>query len=117
MLTNALRIYIASPYSSESEEQVRQNVVRSIDAGLELFKKGHYPYIPHLTYLVDKRAMETNVPMTWDDYLKWDLEWLRICDAILFLGVSRGTNVELEYARKLEKIEFYRVEDVPAIMP
>jgi hypothetical protein len=88
-------------------------VNRAIDAGLFLFRLGHVPYIPHLTHFVDERAAEIGVPMQWSDYINWDLEWLRSCDALLFLGESKGANIELHEAEQLDKIIFRSLEEVP----
>jgi hypothetical protein len=108
-----MKIYVAGPYSSESAETRLRNVNRAIDAGLRLFCLGHTPYIPHLTHFVDERAIQIGVPMQWSDYIAWDLEWLRACDALLFLGESKGANIELHEAEKLGKIIFRAIEDVP----
>lgn len=110
-----LRIYIAGPYTAESEIQIRQNVMKALDVGLILWKKGHYPYIPHLTHFVDLRAQESGIPMKWEEYIEWDKAWLEVCDALLFLGNSKGAWKELEYAKKLGKTVYYDVDNVPSI--
>jgi len=56
-----LKIYIAAPYSAETKEERAKNVESAIDAALALFKKGHFPYVPHLTYWVDKYAKISGV--------------------------------------------------------
>lgn len=109
----SLRIYVCGPYTADSEEQVIQNVMRAIDAGLALWKKGHYPYIPHLTHFVDLRAKELGLEIRWEDYIEWDKVWLELCDALLFLGDSRGAMMELDYAKKLGKIIYYSIEEIP----
>lgn len=108
-----LRIYIAGPYTGRDYEETCKNVNNAIDAALKLWQLGHYPYIPHLTHLVDLRAKETNVKMDWEDYIEWDKSWLELCDALLFLAPSRGANIELEYAKKAGKLIFYKITDVP----
>jgi len=110
-----LKIYICGPYTAESEMQMVQNVMKAIDAGLILWKKGHYPYIPHLTHFVDLRAKEKGIEMKWEEYIEWDKAWLEVCDALLFLGNSKGAIKELEYAKTLGKIIFYDIKEVPNI--
>jgi hypothetical protein len=110
-----LRIYVCGPYTAETEAQIIQNVVKAIDIGLALWKKGHYPYIPHLTHFVDLRAREKCVKMKWEEYIEWDRVWLEVCDALLFLGDSKGAVKELEYAKKLRKKIYYDIKDVPNI--
>ena len=95
--------------------QMVQNVMKAIDAGLILWKKGHYPYIPHLTHFVDLRAKEKGIEMKWEEYIEWDKAWLEVCDALLFLGNSKGAIKELEYAKTLGKIIFYDIKEVPNI--
>ena len=63
MSKNFLKIYIAAPYSADTEEERRKNTEAVIDTALVLFKKGHFPYIPHLTHWVDKQAKKTKIVM------------------------------------------------------
>ena len=53
--------------------------------------------------------------MKWEDYIEWDKAWLEFCDALLFLGNSKGANIELEYAKKIGKTIYYNIDDVPAL--
>lgn len=113
---NRMRIYVAGPYTGRDREEVSFNINRAIDAGIEVYSRGHYPYIPHLTDLVDLRAKETGKKLSWDDFMKWDASWLDVCDGLLYLGTSRGTDIELEEAKRLHKTIFYSVEEIPQIM-
>jgi len=108
-----LKIYIAGPYSADSAKCKQENVTKAIDAGLAVWKKGHSPYIPHLTHFVDYRAKITNTHMTWEDYIEWDKSWLEVCDGLLYLGSSKGAEIELELARKMGKRIFFNVNSVP----
>lgn len=107
-----LKIYIAGPYTAETELLRVRNVNAAIDAAFKLFSKGHYPYIPHLTHFIDLRAQEIGHSLTWEDYIAWDLPWVEACDAILYLRPSRGADLELERARYLGKQVFYSVDEV-----
>ena len=113
MNNNSLKIYIAAPYSAETEEERKKNTEAVVDAALTLFKKGHFPYIPHLTHWVDKRAKETDVAIKWEDYIKWHRPWLEACDAFLYLGSSKGADLELQMAKDLGKIIFYSIDEIP----
>jgi hypothetical protein len=110
-----LRIYISGPYTSNSDAQTLQNVMKAIDVALIVRKKGHYPYIPHLTHFVDLRAREKGLQLKREDYMEWGNAWLEVCDALLFLGESKGAKEELEYAKKLGKIIYYGLDEVPII--
>jgi len=113
MKKNSLKIYIAAPYSANKKERREKNVEAAIDVAITLYKKGHFPYLPHLTHLVDKRAKKTSITMVWSDYMKWHKPWLMACDAFFYLGSSKGADIELQLAKDLGKIIFYSVEEVP----
>jgi len=112
MNNKSLKIYIAAQYSAETEEEREKNTEVVIDAALALFKKGHFPYIPHLTHWVDKRAKEIDISMQWEDYINWHRPWLEICDAFLYLNSSKGADLELQTAKNLGKLIFYSINDV-----
>ena len=110
-----LLIYIAGPYTASDRQGIDRNVNRAIDVGIEIFNKGHFPYVPHLTDLVDKRAKELGKDLSWGDFMAWDAPWLRVCDALIFVGESRGANIELEEARRLGKTIFYSCSEIPRL--
>jgi len=115
MGTAALKIYIAGPYSASTEEDRRANVSAAIAAALEVFRKGHFPYIPHLTHFVDEYAVRSGITLSWNDYIRWDMPWLRACDALLYLRSSPGADLELDTARSLKKQIFFSVDEVLAV--
>ncbi len=110
-----LRIYVAGPYSAPSMSEVEKNVRRAIVCGVEILKKGHYPYIPHLTHFVELLSQEKGLGLRWEDYIDWDLTWLELCDAFLYLGSSKGADIELNYARNLGKRIFLDLNEIPTI--
>ncbi len=91
------------------------NTRRAIEAGLALYKLGHIPFIPHLTHYVDLHAHRTGVVMTWDDYIRLDLEWLDVCDALLYLGPSKGADLELQHALKKGKQVFRSLSEIEPV--
>ncbi len=111
-----MKIYIAGPYSADTAKKRHENVVKAIDAGLAVWKKGHCPYIPHLTHFVDHRAKITSTPMEWEDYIAWDKTWLETCDALLFLGSSKGAEIELNYAKQKGKEIFFSINSIPIVV-
>lgn len=110
-----LRIYIAGPYTAEDEASIWNNVVAAIDAGIEIYKRGHYPYVPHLTHFVDKRSSETGAGLRWEDYLVWDREWLKQCNAFFLLGKSPGSDLELKWAKGLGLRVFQSLDEIPRL--
>ena len=114
-MPKSLRIYIAGPYTAQDQNGHEANTDRAIDAGIAVYKRGHSPYIPHLTHYVDLRAKGTHVNLTWEDYIRWDMPWLQICDALLYLGKSKGADLELARARRLKKKIFFSIDEIPVI--
>jgi Domain of unknown function (DUF4406) len=86
-------IYVAGPYSSDSKEGVYANVCKATEIGAELMKFGYAVYIPHHSYYTDLYLMETA-----DFWYNYDYLWLDKCDALYYIGSSRGADAELEYA-------------------
>jgi hypothetical protein len=110
-----LRIYVAGPYSASDQNGQEVNTEIAIDAGIQIFQKGHRPYIPHLTHYVDQRAKRKGVNLSWADFIEWDLPWLDMCDAVLYLGKSKGADLELERAKQLNKRIFFSLSQIPVV--
>ena len=111
-----MKIYVAGPYTTDTDSNIQKNVNNAIDAAITIYKKGHYPYLPHLTHWVDLRSKETGQGLKWEDYVEMDHVWLEECDAMLFLKESRGANLELAYAKKTGKKIFYSLDEIPTIV-
>jgi hypothetical protein len=110
-----LKIYIAGPYTAATIYNIERNVRTAIDVGIALFKKGHFPFIPHLTHYLDRRADATNNHLTWEEYMMRDLAWLEVADAFFFMGESKGANMELEAAQSYGLDIYYTLSEVPTL--
>ncbi|HEX2922399.1 MAG TPA: DUF4406 domain-containing protein [Chloroflexota bacterium] len=110
-----MRIYIAGPYTADTEGNVLRNVNTAIDAGIAVYRKGHYPYIPHLTHFIEQRSQETGAGLKWEDYLAFDREWLGRCDGFLYLASSKGADLELKWARELRLRVFTSIDTIPSL--
>jgi Domain of unknown function (DUF4406) len=110
---NRLYVYIAGPYTAPELKESEENAKAAIDAGIAILKKGHIPFIPHLTHYVDLRARELSMNLSWADYMRWDDAWLTKCDALLYLGSSKGADIELSRAKQAGKLIFYSLAEVP----
>ena len=110
-----LLIYVAGPYTDPDRQGIDRNVNRAIDVGIEIFNRGHFPYVPHLTDLVDRRAKELGRDLSWEDFMAWDAPWLRACDALFLIAESRGANMEMEEARRLGKTIFHSTSEIPSL--
>ncbi|MHA1929391.1 MAG: DUF4406 domain-containing protein [Candidatus Thorarchaeota archaeon] len=106
---------MAGSYSGKSQTEIEQNVQNAIDAGLHIWKKGHFPYIPHLTHWLDLRAQEIGVEMNWTDYVKWHGLWVDQCDALLLLSESKGALLEYKQAKLTNKEIFHSLDEIPTV--
>jgi hypothetical protein len=101
-----MKIYVAGPYSRPDPVL---NTHMALVAAEELIKKGHTPYVPHLTllwHIVFPHPVEF-----WYDY---DYIWLRFCNAVLRLpGVSTGADMEVKIARQICIPVYYSLDEVP----
>lgn len=103
-----MKIYIAGPYT---KGDVAQNVRLAIfEADYVTSILGHVAFCPHLTHF-------WHLVIPHDDinfWYKYDLEWLRCCDAILRLdGESHGADREVELAMELGLPVYKSVFDIP----
>jgi hypothetical protein len=113
-----LTIYVAGPYTPkttnvhDASRLAQQNTDRAIRAGIECMKKGHIPYIPHLTHyiLLQMHDDEVVAPELWYEF---DNKWLKDCNALLYLAPSPGADAELEYAKAHGLTVFRSIEEIP----
>jgi hypothetical protein len=108
-----MKIYVAGPYTADTAGGVIRNVNAALDAGLRLARRGHKPYLPHLTHFLEMRAVETGEGLPYAWYLDYDRCWLDDCDALLLLSHSPGADVELKHAQELGITVYYNEADIP----
>ena len=103
-----MKVYVASAYSGDTEENVRI----AVRAGEELTKKGHVPFIPHLFHYWDLLY-----PHPYDFWMSQCLEHLESCDAVLRLNnVSPGADQEVLYAMNILNIPvYYSIDDIESV--
>lgn len=86
-------VYVAGPISPDPLGHTR----RALDAGSELMAAGIAPFVPHLACL-----WQVVYPRSYEDWMRWDAEWIRRCDALLRLpGASPGADREMLLAMEL----------------
>lgn len=108
-----MKIYVAGPLTAKSKLGEEQNALHAIKIGIEVFKKGHIPYIPHLTILVERAGLSLS-KKDWVE--KWDKPWLEVCDAILIIGWSDGVEQEVEIAGKNRLIMYRSIDEIPDML-
>lgn len=105
------RIYVSGPISKGDREH---NIERGIKAGLQLFRMGFAPFIPHLSHFAMPKAVHGT--KAYEQWLEVDFSYISTCAAVLRLqGVSEGADREVAFARSLKIPIYYNVEDLRAI--
>lgn len=108
-------IYVAGPFSADTEEGIEVNIGRACAAGKSILERGHVPFIPHTTVAFDDwHKREYGVPGDYEMYLAWDFGIIRHCDGLLYLAPSPGADRELALARELSLPVFLSVDEIPA---
>lgn len=101
-----MKIYIAGPYT---RGDTAQNVRNAIVAGNNVAALGHTPYIPHLTHF-----WHMLIPRPIEFWYRFDIEWLKVCDAVLRLpGESKGADEEVRIAKDMDKPVYENFADIP----
>lgn len=100
-----MKVYLAGPYTIGDPVI---NVRNMILVAEEVRAKGHLPYIPLLNHLWHLAS-----PHEYEYWMNMDLEWIKVCDAILRLpGESKGADLETEYARDVGIPVFYTTDQL-----
>jgi nucleoside 2-deoxyribosyltransferase len=112
-----MRIYIAGPIRAKTLALEKANIERARDACADLILIGHAPFCPH-THTENFGRLYPAI--TYEDYMRMDLQWLDLCDAVLMLPgwkQSQGAKLEYLYAAKLGLPIYTDVIDIPLPRP
>ena len=83
----------------------------AISAGDYVSRFGWTPFIPHLTHF-----WHFLLPHPYEFWLAQDMEWLKVCDALLRIpGESNGADKEVEAAKQMGLPIYYSIFDVPSL--
>jgi hypothetical protein len=93
-------IYVSGPLTANSEEETMRNVERAVLYGAQIIKKNHIPFIPHLTYFIEKEMSDQKPDWFW--WLARDIKILGRCDGLFYLGSSPGADLELKVAKSMK---------------
>jgi len=113
-----LRIYVAGPYSPKNCDLHTaiaigyRNTENAIEVGIEIIKKGHIPFVPHLSHYIHvNKNCPLNVP--WYAIDNSFLEhW---ANALYYISSSSGADAELVLAQKLGLRIFRNLEEIPNV--
>ena len=113
------RIYIATRLSGENSFDYLKNFNESIEVGLAVWNKGHYPFIPGWDYIFLMRAgRDTSMNRIYEA----SIAWLAKCDAILVhngyfdLPLSIGVEKEVKYAMKTNMKIYWKLNEIPDLL-
>ena len=97
-------IYVSGPLSNGD---VEANVKEAMRVGGILMEKGFFPFVPHLNHYI-----EPMVTLGYEDWMRYDLAWLRKCNALIRLpGESPGGDREVALATQLWIPVFYGLDE------
>lgn len=107
------RVYVAGAYSADNVMDVLRNIGRGQKACAEVFRLGFAPFCPwhDKTYVYDNPEEQFTV----DQFYKFSMAWLEVCDAVLVLPgfeKSKGTLAEIDRAEKMGIPVFYNTVDL-----
>lgn len=113
-----LTIYVAGPYTAPDLHGELANVERAVQIGMELTRKGHYPFVPHFSHYLDHAHKDRyGERLPWQFWMDMDDAFMNCCDAFFYISSSRGADIELERATKLGLQIFFSLDEVPAVEP
>lgn len=92
------RIYVAGPYSAPTYAERLANVGEAMGVFLKLLELGHAPFCPHLSHFLDEAATHLGRPVSYEQWLAYDLVWVKQCEALYLIAPSPGALREVEYA-------------------
>jgi hypothetical protein len=117
-------ILIAGPYRSgtnDNPEAMKENLRNLESFALPLFRKGHIPMIGEWVALPLFQLAGSEVPgdEAWEE-IQYPVahRLLEKCDAVLRIpGASKGADNDVRIASGRGLTIYYRVEDVPDLLP
>lgn len=108
--------YVSGAYSADTAEQVEENVKIATRIGIDLMEKGHYVIIPHLSHYTELLAQEyLGQGFSWNRWMEVDLAILERCDALFYIGPSKGADIEKERALDLGLEVWTKIDEVPVV--
>jgi len=113
-----MRLYIAGPYSPpdgctlhDAARVAQRNTSLAIDIGIQLMRKGHIVYIPHLSHYIHLRVPNDMANFGWYEFDNSFIDhW---AEALYYIAPSKGADAEKLRAGKLGLKVYTRIEDVP----
>lgn len=103
-------IAVAGPYSADTEEQRKKNLIVLNTAAARLLELGHVPVIGVNAAL--PVLEQAHVEDTYKAIMDISMAAISDCDAILVLAESRGTLMERDFLMAKDKPVFYSIGEI-----
>lgn len=115
------RIYVAGPLfhgHTLSYEDAMPNWEKAALITDKLMQKGWAVYTPHNTYHMSKFISEHQKrDISFERWMQQDSSWLTQCNALFFIGHSKGADRELQYALDNGITVYLNLDEVPKVAP
>ncbi len=108
------RIYIGGAYNADNIVDALNNMRKGMRLGTKVLLRGYCPFVPWFDYHFQLNIREWE-KLTIDDYYRYSFGWLEVSDALLLVPgweESKGTLMEIEYAREHDIPIFYDIKDL-----
>ena len=111
------RLYIAAPYSADSDEETAANVRRAAEVAEQCWAKGHEAFCPHShSHAVAIASKRNGRPISYEQWMAFDLSIIKAwATGLVIPWRSSGADRELEYAASLGRTIFHSVDEVPDV--
>lgn len=97
-----------------SDEECEANVMKSIEVGRELIKRGYNPFVPNLYHFLHKNWTDSPDEDVWLDLVS---SWLEDCDILLVASTPKGDGSgvarEMKIAKELCIPTYYDIDYIP----
>jgi hypothetical protein len=104
-------IAVAGPYTANTPDERNQNLAKLNSAALAVLQKGHIP----LVGLHSALPILDSIPEQdrYEVVMQISMAVMKACEAILYLGPSKGADREKNYFEELGLPVFTSVNDLP----
>jgi len=115
-------IYMAGPIGdghTAAPRKMYSNVRQAEKIMFQLMKKGWTVICPHLSYHC---WINWDEDMPWERWIQMDRDFVSVCPYFFYMkpdkyGESKGAALEYEQAKKLGKMIYTDIDDVPEVLP
>lgn len=111
------KIYVAGKYTGKTYSEIDDNIYKAEQISIKLIQKGWNVFTPHKIYSHYERY-EGVGNFDYHLWLKMDIEWMLLCDAVIFMNEwqnSPGAMKEHRIAVDNNKKIFYEAQEIPSV--